>query len=269
MRALLLAISLVLLSLTPAIAAGRETAADHYHWRPVDPTGVARPWVILLPGSSGLSVLGDDDHYFRAARWFNARGVDALVVDYHGAARFVGVDRDGPAGPRMAAIVADAVTSQRAGGRMPAACPGAVIGWSLGAEGVWSLVSRDQSSPLGGLRAGAVYYPTVRQAAGYGSRLPVLALQGEADNVTPSAGLAAFVAGAGPGSAPIEMKRYASAHHGFDIASLSKPRSLRFPPLVGPVATFGFNPAAAGQAATALEAFLTREGVMGGVCAAA
>jgi hypothetical protein len=66
-----------------------EAAADHYFWRPASKDATPRPWAVVLPGSGGMSILGDDDHYFRAASWLNERGVDALVIDYHGAARFV------------------------------------------------------------------------------------------------------------------------------------------------------------------------------------
>ena len=62
-------------------AARAEEAADHYFRPPAAEDGVARPWALLLPGSGGMSILGDDEHCFRAAAWLNERGVDALVVD--------------------------------------------------------------------------------------------------------------------------------------------------------------------------------------------
>ena len=84
-RALVAAFAFMLIT----SAARAEEAADHYFWRPAVENAEARPWAVLLPGSGGLSILGDDEHYFRAATWLNERGVDALVIDYHRAARFV------------------------------------------------------------------------------------------------------------------------------------------------------------------------------------
>src|SRR5262245_49470057 len=62
-----------------------DVPADHYFWTPVKSDGAPRPWAVLLPGSSGLEIFDDHEHYFRAALWLNERGVDALVIDYHGA----------------------------------------------------------------------------------------------------------------------------------------------------------------------------------------
>lgn len=244
--------------------AAAQSAAEHYHWRAAAANEAPRPWAVLLPGSGGLSVLGDDEHYFRAAAWLNARGVDALVIDYHRAARFVAAARDGEAGPRMAAIVADALTTQRSLGRMAEACPGTVIGWSLGGEGAWALAAASERDPA--LAAVAMFYPTVRAAGPYRNTLPVLVLQGEADNVTPARELNAFVAARAPDSAPLDVRSLTGAAHGFDVVSLDPPRSMRFPPLVGRRATFGYDARASEAAMSALEQFLRERGVIGAVC---
>lgn len=245
-----------------ATSARAEVAADHYFWRPVSEDTVARPWAVLLPGSSGMSILGDDEHYFRAAAWLNQRGVDALIIDYHGAARFVPGAEDGSPGDRMTAIVADALTIERAAGRARSECPGVVIGWSLGAEGAWTLAALTDS----GFRAAAMYYPTVRRPQPYANALPVLVLQGTADNVTPESDLRAFVAARRAESAALDVVTFAGASHGFDVTSLDPARTMRFPPLIGQRVTFGYNAEAAASASSTLENFLRREGVVGGMC---
>lgn len=245
------------------LAARAEDASDHYFWRPAFDDAVARPWVVVLPGSGGMSILGDDDHYFRAASWLNERGVDVLVIDYHRAARFVPAAARGTPGDRMAAIVSDALAVQRAAGRARVECPGAVIGWSLGGEGAWTLAASGKS----GLRAAAMFYPTVRRPQPYTNALPVLVLQGTADNVTPESDLRSFVAARSAESAPVDVVTFEGASHGFDVPSLQPAKNMRFPPLIGQRVTFAYNAEASASAGSALEYFLRNEGVVGGVCA--
>ncbi len=105
-----------------------DVPADHYFWQPAKSDSAPRPWAVLLPGTSGLDIFDDHEHYFRAAIWLNERGVDALVIDYHGAIPLIPAAREGPPGDRIATIVADALRTERAEGRMQEYCPGAVIG---------------------------------------------------------------------------------------------------------------------------------------------
>ena len=260
--ALALATPLAAASSCVSAASSGGSAASHYFWRPASAEAGARPWAVLLPGSGGLSVLGDDEHYFRAAAWLNELGIDALVVDYQGAAPFVSPSDDTPPGDRMAAIVADALRVHRAAGRAASNCPGAIIGWSLGAEGAWALAASNPS----GFRAAAMFYPTVRRPLPYSNALPVLVLQGKADNVTPETDLRTFVAARNPASAPVDVLAFAGAQHGFDVPSLQPARDMRFPPLIGQRVTFEYNAEAAVKARSALESFLRDKGVAGGLC---
>jgi dienelactone hydrolase len=244
-----------------------QPAADYYFWRPANRSDATpRPWAILLPGTSGLSIFDDNEHYFRAAFWLNGRGVDALVVDYHGAAPFVPAAREGTPGDRLAAIVADALNVQRAEGRMRPDCPGAVIGWSLGAAGAWTLAASPSRDPA--LKAAAVLYPALIRAQSYRNALPVLVLQGTADDVNPERALRAFVAGRAGRSAQIEIVALEGAAHGFDVPSLQPARTQQFPPLTGRLQTFAYNAEAARTAQQALQRFLSDHGIAGGTCSA-
>jgi dienelactone hydrolase len=161
----------------------------------------------------------------------------------------------------MAIIVADALASMRELGRASTACPGAAIGWSLGAEGAWRLAAGAD------VRAAVLFYPTVRHVSPYRNAAPILALQGGADNVTPEHELRAFAAARADGSAPLEIVTLADAEHGFDVSSISPPRTMRFPPLIGQRATFGYSADASARARAAVEHFLAAQGVIGGTCA--
>jgi dienelactone hydrolase len=115
-------------------------------------------------------------------------------------------------------------------------------------------------------RAAAMFYPTVRRPHPYGNALPVLVLQGTADNVTPEADLRSFLAARSAASSTADVVALVGASHGFDVPSLEPARTIRFPPLIGQRVTFGYNAEAAGNAYSALDDFLRREGVIGGAC---
>ena len=198
------------------------------------------------------------------AAWLNERGVDALIVDYHGAARFVRDAQDGSPGDRMAAIVANAAKVQRAMGRMSTNCPGIAIGWSLGAEGTWTIAAQREQTD--GIRAAAMFYPTVRIPRPYSNVIPILVLQGATDNVTPELDLREFVAARPPESSAINVVVLEAASHGFDVRSITQERTMRFPPLIGPQATFGYSAEATARAQSALDDFLSNQGISRDAC---
>lgn len=251
---------LLLLGAGPSFA---DVPADHYFWQPAKKDGAPRPWAVVLPGSSGLEIFDDREHYFRAALWLNERGVDALVIDYHGAIPLLPEAREGPPGDRIASVVADALRTERAEGRMVEACPGAIIGWSLGGAAAWTLAQKPADAAI---KAVAMFYPAVLGPQ-YRNAVPALVLQGTADNVNPASELRAFVARRVETSAPVEIVALEGAGHTFDVPSLVPGRTLHYPEPNGVARTFAFDAAANRSAQQALEAFLTKQGIANGVCA--
>ena len=240
-----------------------DVPADHYFWQPAKSDGAPRPWAVLLPGTSGLDIFDDHEHYFRAALWLNERGVDALVIDYHGAIPLVPAAREGPPGDRIATIVADALQTERAEGRMPEHCPGAVIGWSLGGAAAWTLAVKPADAAL---RAVAMFYPAVLGPS-YRNAVPILVLQGTDDNVNPEDELRAFVERRSETSAPVEIVALQGAANAFDVPSLVPRRTLRYPEPFGVPRTFAYDAEADRSAHQALETFLRKQGIAGGACA--
>jgi dienelactone hydrolase len=59
------------------------------------------------------------------------------------------------------------------------------------------------------------------------------------------------------GAAQVDLVVYPGAHHGFDIESLTMPRTVRLLPLFGPSATFFYDADAARDADQRVSAFLT------------
>ena len=116
-------------------------------------------------------------------------------------------------------------------------------------------MSESAKLPELGVKAAAAYYPSHDDLKSVKATVPLLILSGEADDVTPAAELRLMLSAS---SGPIEAVEYPAAMHGFDIASLSKPRTIRIIPLLGPSATLGFDQAAAASAREKLIGFLDR-----------
>jgi dienelactone hydrolase len=236
---------------TPRSAAATGLASGFY-WRHASVSG--ERWAILLPGASGLKVFDDDGHYFRAADALNVRGFDVLVIDYKRAYKAAPSRPDVPTGQKIAWVVEQAVAWARQEGRVSAGAPAAIIAWSLGAEGLWPLLSNAAEVRSLGIKAAATYYPSNEDSIPIATAIPLLILAGEKDDVTPAADTQKLARAAN--SILIELHTYSGAHHGFDIVSIDPPKTVRLLPLIGPSGTFGYDRNAADDAGLRLSTFL-------------
>lgn len=235
-------------ALTPA-------AVGHFHWRP---QAGSQAWVIVLPGASGLKVLGDETHYFKVADQLNQAGWSVLVLDYKAAYQAVQHPPKLPTGEKIAWVTEQAVHWLHQAHPETANQPGALAGWSLGAEGVFVLANDHPRATGLGLRALATYYPAQEEGRGLTNTLPLLVLTGEADDVTRVQDIQTLLKKRPPSSAAAELHTYPGAQHGFDVASLTQRRRIRLLPLVGPQATLQYHQPAAEDAAKRLQDFLRR-----------
>lgn len=227
---------------------------SHFYFRPAsNPRGA---WVVLLPGASGLTIFDDKDHYFRAATALNAEGFDALVVDYKPAYKAATNPPKMPTGGKIAWVAEQAVEYARATGKIKPEQPGAIVAWSLGAEGLWPLLADDTRMNALNLKAAAAYYPSNEDDVPLKTSTPLLILTGEADDVTEAKGIRAMVSRMA--SPIVTLHVYPNANHGFDVQSIPKPRTIRVVPLIGPSATFGFDDQASRSAQVELAHFLRR-----------
>lgn len=237
---------------TDRSSSSRAAMESHFHFRPaLVPRGA---WVVLLPGASGLTIFDDKDHYFRAAAALNAEGFDAVIVDYKPAYKAAENPPRVPTGGKIAWVAEQAVAWARSTGKIKAEQPGAIVAWSLGAEGLWPLLSDDARVKALNLRAAAAYYPSNEDEAPLKTGTPLVILTGEKDDVTEAEGIRAMVSRAA--SPIVTLRVYPNANHGFDVESIAKPRTVRLLPLIGPSATFGFDAEASRGAAKELAAFL-------------
>ncbi len=248
---------LVLILAMPMLVSA-SAAQEHYHWFPASPeANAARAWAVLLPRAEGLGSLAPGNQYWDFAHWLNARGIDALVVDYANAASRV-PSASGPTGKKIAAIVRDALADARSRRRMDARCPGVAIGWSRGAEGALTMASSDGESDQG-LKAVVAYYPSVRsQERPWPQRLPVIALQGDADGIAPASSLTSLVAGRVQTNLAFEVHLYPGARHRFDVAHPVNNPTGKTPA--------DFDEKASADALAVIGTFLDRHGIRNDAC---
>ncbi|MCB9848214.1 MAG: dienelactone hydrolase family protein [Phycisphaeraceae bacterium] len=237
----------------PGAAASGAAPEDYYHWRPAPD---AKGWAVFLPGSSGLTVLDDDHHYFDAAERLCDQGWQVLLVDYKPAYRASGDKARRSTGEKIAWVTEQAILWMRRNHPETAATPGALVAWSLGAEGAIRIANDPELAASLGLRAAAMYYPSNEDHVALRNRIPLLILTGASDDVTPADEIRTFVEESAEGAAEVVLRVYPECHHGFDIASISQKKTLRILPLIGPKATLQYNQNAAEDAWRTLVGFL-------------
>ena len=214
-------------------------------------------WAILLPGASGLKIFEDDGHYFRAADALNANGFDVLVIDYKRAYKAAPNRPDVTTGKKIAWVVEQALAWARKERKITPDSPGAVVAWSLGAEGLWPMLpDGDKVSSLG-IKAAATYYPSNEESTPIATSVPLLIFAGGRDDVTPVAHTQRLVHAAN--STLIQLHIYPGANHGFDIITIQPSKTVRLLPLIGPSGTFGYDKAAADDAWVRLGSFLDQQ----------
>jgi dienelactone hydrolase len=243
---------------------------DGYLFRPA---GERRyPALVFLHGCGGLIGRATGRINSREADWaahFNTAGYVVLMVDSLGPRRHgemcsvAGFDlqlyhqRPKDAYGALAWLQAqDFVRGDRVG----------VVGWSEGGGvilysiGVPSLGRPADLPPERDFRAAVAFYPAScrsdRQAAGWTTRIPLLALIGDADVWTPLAPCQAFLGAAATRGAPVAVQAYAGAYHDFDWPDLKRADRPEFTTPGGVVPITGLDPAARSDALQRVPAFL-------------
>lgn len=207
-------------AMTTSGSAAAQEGDSPFVWQPAADEDAPRPWAVIIPGGGGLSVFHDTDHYYRWARWLNERGIDVLMIDHVAMAQQPGPEGEVP-GDMLARFAGEGLAVARAEGRMDLRCPGVVMGWSFGGEGTLNLAAGGRVQTPG-LMGAIAFYPLVAfQPEDYAAQVPVLVLQGAADDTTTVEGLQAFLGGAEGG--PFEVEIYPDAEHGFDAEGLVEP----------------------------------------------
>jgi dienelactone hydrolase len=218
------------------------------------------PLALLLPGASGLRIFDDDNHYFRAASRLNDLGCDCLIVDYKTTYRALSDRPDGEACEKIAWVVERLLTNDQLGfaGRR---C--VLVAWSLGGEGALEVLSDGERTRRLNITSAVFFYPSNECANAVHAGVPTLILTGSADDVVREQSVRDVVTRSGP-TQP-ELVVYPGAAHGFDVESISTPRTARLLPLIGPSATFAHNPDATADAWLRIKSLLWSSPPSGGM----
>ena len=230
---------------------------DHFHWREAS-TAAALGWVVFLPGAGGLSVLDDDQHYFRVAELLNKHGLDVLIVDYKPAYQSASNPPDGEGPERIAWVTEQAVDWMRRSHPRTVGRQGALVGWSLGASGATRIVNDPAAVIRLGLHGAVMFYPLAIDTTGLNNRVPLLILTGDLDDVSPAGEIRRLVSERSAEWASVDLVVYPGAYHGFVVDSLKQRRTIRLLPLFGPSATLQYDETAARDATHRLIRFLVR-----------
>jgi dienelactone hydrolase len=242
------------------------------------PVGDApRAALVLLHGCSGLQERGRIFALYRNwAQLFVANNYVVLVVDSAGARSF---GETCTARPEREVMFAErprdayAALAYLQGQPFVRADRVGVVGWSQGGATILLAIRTGSSARPPDLRAdfraAVALYPGLcderlqvnligAPARSWTTAIPLLVLQGEADNWTPAARCEAFMAGARARGAPVEFRLYPDAHHTFDapnqpVRPLPQYRTAR-----GVVPLAGTEDAARADALVRVPEFLAR-----------
>ncbi|WP_422368437.1 dienelactone hydrolase family protein [Pelagibius sp.] len=237
------------------------------------------PAVVFLHGCSGLGLGGGIAAGYTAwTRAMTGHGYVVLLVDSAGPRDFTAtcnrspdrsvMYRDRPKDAYGALVYLQArsdVRPDRIG----------LAGWSQGGgivllSVVTESIGRPQPPPLHDFRAAVAFYPgacsETRQSAPYTdvspgtwfTDIPLLVLQGEADNWTPAAPCAALIESARSRGAPVKIKIYPDALHSFDVPNLARRERPRDRTSTGVVPMVGSDPIARSDALERVPAFFDR-----------
>ena len=243
------------------------------------PAGEApRPALVLLHGCSGLQRGGRIFPLYRSwAQLFVANSYVVLIVDSAGSRSFgetctgrperrvMFAERPGDAYAALRYLQAQPfVRADRIG----------VVGWSQGGATILLAIRADSSARPPGLktdfRAAVALYPGMcderLQAARIGeaaarswtAAIPLMVLQGAADNWTPAPRCEHFMAGARARGAPVEFKLYPNAYHTFDAPNMALHPLPAYRMANGVVPLIGTDEAARTDALVRVPEFLAR-----------
>lgn len=216
---------------------------DYFYVRKSQSKHLNKDWVIILPGYSGLKVFDDYEHYFLVADELNAAGFDVIVVDYKPAYQASRTKVIGPLGIRIKWITQNCISWAMENGHIDASQKGHVASWSVAGEGMILLANDSVTTKELNISSMSLFYPSNRDSTVFQSKLPILVQTGEIDKLTKVNSIRKTYGN----HSNVQFIVYPEAEHGFDVAGLKEPHSLRLPPLFGKKIIFQYEEKAATQ----------------------
>ncbi|MBS1738459.1 MAG: dienelactone hydrolase family protein [Bacteroidetes bacterium] len=247
-------ISLLVICLTNSLFG--QTLVDNYYYYKPNSTNSTNKWIILLPGSSGLTIFNDKTFFNRQADTLSNWGYSVILIDYKS---FYKSSRDktkpnSSTGDKIAWVVKQVVSLAAKRQQINLNESGHILGWSLAGEGVFNLLRDTTYIQENNIKSVALYYPSNQEDQKITTSIPLLIQFGEKDNVVNFQKISTQITD----RTKTQIIIYPNSSHGFDIETLTTERKLRFPPLVGKKYVFKYNKLAAEQAQKELKSFLRK-----------
>ena len=192
-----------------------------------------------MPGSSGLKIFDDQHFYHRKAERLSNNNFDVILVDYK---QYYKNSRDvskpqKSTGEKIAWTVKEVLSEMDTLKLITKNSPGHIIGWSLAGEGVFHLIKDEYYLKEKNIKSVILLYPSNQDNMEIDPHVPLLVLAGKADNVINISDLSLRCLN----KSNIKFMLFDESYHGFDIESLTKARSIRFPPVFGKRYNFQYN----------------------------
>jgi dienelactone hydrolase len=214
-------------------------------------------WILLLPGSSGLTIFEDSTFYNRKAEYLIHKGYDVLLLDYkayYQASNSIDKPK-GTTGEKISWVVKQIIQLTKDKQQIDLANKGHIIGWSLAGEGIFKLLQDTAFITENKINSVALFYPSNNEKIEITSSIPVLIQIGQSDKTVIADKLQKQIKSV----EKIKFITYPSSFHGFDIETITKPKSIKFPPVIGKKHIFLYNKEAAEKAYLELTKFLSEE----------
>lgn len=233
-----------------------QTFSDNYFFYSSDSTKSNGKWIILLPGSSGLTIFDDKTFYNRQADSLRNFGYSVILIDYKAFYK-LSQEKTKPSnstGDKIAWVVKQVISLARERQQINLNQSGHIIGWSLAGEGVFNLLKDTSFVQKNNIKSVALYYPSNQIEQTISTSIPLLIQFGENDNVVNPQKIIAQVID----KSRTQIIIYPNSFHGFDIETLTTEKKVRFPPIIGKKYIFKYNREAEENGRKALIDFLNR-----------
>jgi len=208
---------------------------DYFHYKKTEKVE-GNSWVILLPGSSGLKIFDDEQHYFNVAEKLNKEGFSVILVDYKPAYKASGRKVKETTGEKILWVTEMAMKWGVENNFITPNTQGSIVGWSLAGEGLILLANNKEKLKQLNIKSIALYYPSNRDKIKLNSKLPILVQTGKLDNITPLNEINEQYSGNNA-----VIIDYDNAYHAFDVESLEQGKEMRFPALFGKKYIFKYS----------------------------
>ncbi|WP_394759409.1 dienelactone hydrolase family protein [Flavobacterium sp.] len=212
-------------------------------------------WILLLPGSSGLKIFNDSTFYKNKAENLMKLGYDVILIDHKKTYNIYNNDElkaKRKTGEKISWVIREAVNWVRTSNDRGENYFGHILGWSLAGEGIFNILNDADFIEKNKILSAALFYPSNNEKVEIKTTIPLLIQIGEKDIVLNQKLLKKEALK----NDKIKLIIHQDSYHGFDIESLEKGETIKYPPVIGKKYLFLYNKESSNKATENLLEFL-------------